>query len=32
MAQIGRAAMVERAGIKPHRWRARIGVSAFDPA
>jgi hypothetical protein len=21
-----------RAGIKPHRWRARIGVSAFDPA
>jgi hypothetical protein len=24
--------LVERAGIKPHRWRARIGVSAFDPA
>jgi hypothetical protein len=23
---------VERAGIKPHRWRARTGVSAFDPA
>jgi hypothetical protein len=22
----------ERAGIKPHRWRARVGVSAFDPA
>jgi hypothetical protein len=24
--------LVERAGVKPHRWRARIGVSAFDPA
>jgi hypothetical protein len=24
--------LIERAGIKPHRWRARIGVSAFDPA
>jgi hypothetical protein len=23
---------LERAGIKPHRWRARIGMSAFDPA
>ncbi len=23
---------LERAGIRPHRWRARIGVSAFDPA
>jgi hypothetical protein len=23
---------LERAGIKPHRWRARTGVSAFDPA
>jgi hypothetical protein len=22
----------ERAGIKPHRWRARVGVSAFDRA
>jgi hypothetical protein len=22
----------ERAGIKPHRWRARTGVSAFDQA
>jgi hypothetical protein len=22
----------ERLGIKPHRWRARAGVSAFDPA
>src|SRR5262249_26773316 len=21
---------LERAGLKPHRWRARIGVSAFD--
>jgi len=24
--------MLERAGIKPHRWRARSGISAFDPA
>ncbi len=24
--------LLERAGIKPHRWRARNGVSAFDPA
>jgi len=24
--------MLERAGIKPHRWHARRGVSAFDPA
>jgi len=24
--------LLERAGIKPHRWRERIGVSAFDPA
>jgi hypothetical protein len=24
--------LVERAGIRPHRWRARHGVSAFDPA
>jgi len=24
--------LIERAGIKPHRWRARTGVSAFDPA
>ncbi len=23
---------LERAGIKPHRWHARVGVSAFDPA
>ena len=23
--------LLERAGIKPHRWRARSGVSAFDP-
>lgn len=23
---------LEKAGIKPHRWRARVGVSAFDPA
>ena len=23
---------LERAGIKPHRWRRRFGVSAFDPA
>ncbi len=23
---------LERAGIRPHRWHARIGVSAFDPA
>jgi hypothetical protein len=23
---------LEKAGIKPHRWRARIGISAFDPA
>jgi hypothetical protein len=23
--------LLERAGIKPHRWRARNGVSAFDP-
>ena len=28
----GSAICFERAGIKPHRWRARIGVSAFDPA
>jgi hypothetical protein len=32
LAQIGRAAMAERAGIKQHRWRARSGMSAFDPA
>src|SRR5712671_4950899 len=24
--------LFERAGIRPHRWRARTGVSAFDPA
>jgi hypothetical protein len=24
--------MLERAGVKPHRWRARTGISAFDPA
>lgn len=24
--------LLARAGIKPHRWRARPGVSAFDPA
>ena len=24
--------LIERTGVKPHRWRARIGVSAFDPA
>jgi hypothetical protein len=24
--------LVERSGLKPHRWRARLGVSAFDPA
>ena len=24
--------LLERAGVKPHRWRARSGVSAFDPA
>lgn len=24
--------LLERAGIRPHRWRARAGVSAFDPA
>ena len=24
--------LMERAGIKPHRWRARTGISAFDPA
>ncbi len=24
--------LLERAGIKPHRWRARSGISAFDPA
>lgn len=24
--------LLERAGIKPHRWRPRSGVSAFDPA
>ena len=23
---------LQRAGIKPHRWHARVGVSAFDPA
>ena len=23
-------ATLERAGVKPHRWRARTGVSAFD--
>ena len=28
--QLGDA--LERAGIKPHRWRARLGVSAFDLA
>jgi Phytanoyl-CoA dioxygenase (PhyH) len=24
--------LYERLGLKPHRWRARLGVSAFDPA
>jgi hypothetical protein len=24
--------LLERAGIKPHRWRPRSGISAFDPA
>jgi len=24
--------LIERAGIKPHRWRSRTGISAFDPA
>jgi hypothetical protein len=24
--------VLERVGVKPHRWRARTGVSAFDPA
>jgi hypothetical protein len=24
--------LIEQAGIRPHRWRARTGVSAFDPA
>jgi hypothetical protein len=24
--------LMERAGIKPHRWRLRSGISAFDPA
>ena len=24
--------LLERAGIKPHRWRLRTGISAFDPA
>ena len=24
--------LMERAGVKPHRWRARSGISAFDPA
>lgn len=24
--------LLERVGVKPHRWRARNGVSAFDPA
>ena len=24
--------LFEQAGIKPHRWRLRIGLSAFDPA
>ena len=24
--------LLERGGVKPHRWRARLGVSAFDPA
>ena len=24
--------LLERGGLKPHRWRARFGVSAFDPA
>lgn len=28
--QLGDA--IEKAGIKPHRWRLRRGVSAFDPA
>lgn len=23
--------LLERLGLKPHRWRARLGVSAFDP-
>src|SRR5712671_3456459 len=24
--------LLDRAGVKPHRWRARTGISAFDPA
>jgi len=24
--------LLDRAGVKPHKWRARTGVSAFDPA
>jgi hypothetical protein len=24
--------LLERGGLKPHRWRARLGLSAFDPA
>jgi hypothetical protein len=24
--------LLDRAGIKPHRWRPRVGISAFDPA
>jgi phytanoyl-CoA dioxygenase PhyH len=24
--------LLELTGVKPHRWRARVGVSAFDPA
>ena len=24
--------LLERAGVKPHRWRLRSGISAFDPA
>ena len=24
--------LMERTGVKPHRWRARSGISAFDPA
>ena len=27
----GSAVSLERGGLKPHRWRARLGVSAFDP-
>lgn len=23
--------LLEKAGVRPHRWRARVGVSAFDP-